>query len=213
MNALPTRPAPAAGVWRVHREPEQLPPSSEHPGRNRYDDPRPNADDRYRVRYLATGLRGCLLEALAWLRPDEQAAQRLQVVVGTDRDKEPDLGDAVADFLGTRRVAWCTFPGEVHFADIHAPSTLAVLDTDVNVEPLLAAPRGRVALGDGHRRPHLDQAAVLLASEFGMPTAAAHTARAAAPGTARRRSPAASGAAVEPPSRPTPPTPPTTPRR
>lgn len=151
----------------MHSVPEQLPPSSEYPGPNRYDDPRPNAADRYVVRYLATSLRGCLLESLAWLRPDEEAAQHLQVVVGADGDEEPDPDDALADFLATRKVARCIFPGDVHFADIHAPVTLAVLDTDLNVQPLLAAPRGRVALADGHRRPHLDQAAVLLGSEFG----------------------------------------------
>ncbi|MBA3885924.1 MAG: RES domain-containing protein [Acidobacteria bacterium] len=134
---------------------------------NRFDDPRPNAENRYLVRYFATTLRGGLLEALAWLRPDEQATQHLQVVAGAGGDKEPQLADAVADYLATRKVAMCTFPNEVLFVDIHAPEALAVLDTNLNVEPLLTAPRGRVALGEGNRRPHLDQAAVLLASSFG----------------------------------------------
>ena len=167
MTGLPTQHLPAAGVWRLHRDPQQLPPASEHPGENRYDDPRRNADDRYLVRYLATSLRGCALEALAWLRPDEEADLRTEDVVGVEGDDAPDLADAVADFLATRSVARCTFPGDVRFADIHAPATLAYLDRDLNVEPLLTAPRGRVALGDGRHRPRLDQAGVLLASAFG----------------------------------------------
>jgi len=167
LTALPTRPVPAAGVWRLHRDPEQLPPASEHPGDNRYDDPRRNADGRFLVRYLATSLRGCALEALAWLRPDEEAKRRTEDVVGEDGDDARSLADAVADFLATRKVARCSFPEEVRFADIHAPATLAFPDTDLNVEPLLAAPRGRAVLGDGLHRPHLDQAGVLLASAFG----------------------------------------------
>lgn len=43
------------------------------------------------------------------------------------------------------------------------------LDSDVNVEPLLDSKRGRDVLGEpeSKHRPHLDQAAALLASQFG----------------------------------------------
>lgn len=155
-------------MWRVHRNPEQLPPSSEHPGPHRCDDPRPNADDRYRVRYSATTLRGCLIESMAWLRPNVEAARRLEEVTGDDEGEAvPELSDAVADFLATRRVASCTFAAEARFIDIHDPAALNALDGDLNVEPLLTAPRARAALGDGLHRPHLDQAAVLLAGPLG----------------------------------------------
>lgn len=169
MTELPTRTHPTT-VWRVHEEPEALPPRVETPGPNRYDDPRPQASNRFLVRYMATTLRGCFLETMAWLRPNSDADRRIDDVTNAgEDDAEGQLAQAVADYLKTRRVAACTFPDDASFVDIHHPRTLQALDTDLNVQPLLDSPRGRDVLGERRRtsRPHLDQAAILLASEFG----------------------------------------------
>lgn len=169
MNGLPTR--HPGEVWRVHSAPERLPARSEDPGTNRYDDPRPKAEDRFLVRYMAATIRGCLLESMAWLRPSDEAMRRIEAVTDAEDGDEPAsvLTEAVTNYLRTRRVASCRFAEDAAFVDIHAPATLGALDTDLNVQPLLASKRGRTILGDsnGHHRPHLDQAAVLLASEFG----------------------------------------------
>ncbi len=52
---------------------------------------------------------------------------------------------------------------------MHAPATLAALDVDQNVEPILNSPSGRDALGntENSQQPHLDQAAILLSSDLG----------------------------------------------
>lgn len=167
MNELCTR-VPPATVWRVHAQPEALPRQVEDPGPNRYDDPRPHATNRYVVRYTATTLRGCLLETMAWLRPNDEADQRIaNIMDGEDAVERP--ADAVDDYLATRRVAGVSFADAPAFVDIHHPVTLQILDTDLNVQPLLDSSRGRDVLGErgDTSRPHLDQAAVLLASGFG----------------------------------------------
>lgn len=160
---------PPATVWRVHADPETLPRRVEDPGPNRYDDPRPHASNRYLVRYTATTLQGCLLETMAWLRPNDEANQRIDDVIVDGEDAVEQPTQAVDDYLATRRVAAATFPDDQSFVDIHHPVTLQLLDTDLNVQPLLDSSRGREVLGErgGTSRPHLDQAAVLLASEFG----------------------------------------------
>jgi hypothetical protein len=160
---------PPATVWRVHADPEALPRRVEEAGPNRYDDPRPHASNRYVVRYTASTLRGCLLETMAWLRPNDEAEQRMHDIVGDGEDAVGQPAQGIDDYLATRRVAAVTFSDDPSFVDIHHPMTLQVLDTDLNVQPLLDSSRGREVLGERGRtsRPHLDQAAVLLASEFG----------------------------------------------
>lgn len=157
-------------MWRVHQTPTALPPVREEVGPNRYDDPRPHAVDRYVVRYLATTLRGALLESLAWLRPDPRATELLDSVEDSDGGglPQPSLATAVAQFLRTRRVAIATVEDNA-FVDLHAPASLAAFDVDQNVQPILDSPSGRDALGNTHssQRPHLDQAAILLASDLG----------------------------------------------
>lgn len=157
-------------MWRVHKHPTALPPVREEVGPNRYDDPRPHAVDRYVVRYLASTLPGALLESLAWLRPDHRAIELLDSVEDPDDSgsPQPSLAAAVAQFLRTRRVASAKVQINA-FVDLHAPATLAALDLDQNVQPILDSPSGRDALGNRHssQRPHLDQAAILLASDLG----------------------------------------------
>ena len=173
MSRLPTKSPPTTGAWRVHADPTTLPSVSESPGPNRYDDPRPAATDRYAVRYLAQTLRGALREVLAWLRPDHEAEQALAAVDDDPADavESPDhaLAQALADYLATRRVARGALAADAAPVDIHHPATLATLDRDLNVQPLLDSGFGRAALGepDGRQRPRLDQAAVLLASRLG----------------------------------------------
>lgn len=117
---------------------------------------------------MASTLRGCLLESLAWLRPNDEASALIANVVGADGGPEHSLEEALSDYLETRRVASCHLPDN-DFVAIHSPRTLSALDRSLNVQPLLNSTRGRNALGDpgNPRRPHLDQAAVLLASTFG----------------------------------------------
>lgn len=168
-------PLPAAGVVRVHYDPGALPSYQDVVGRNRFDDPRPNSVDRYVMRYTATTLRGCLLELLDGLRPDPDALLREdQVVDNSDHVTisaavEPEAGEleqAIADFLAGRHVGLLS--GEsLHALSIDDPALQAELDQEPAVRALLDSSEGHAALSPAGRKPHLDQAAVRLSTEFG----------------------------------------------
>lgn len=53
--------------------------------------------------------------------------------------------------------------------DITNPAVLVLLDTDLNVEPLITSEQGAVEIGVAHSasRPHLNQAIIRSASRFG----------------------------------------------
>jgi hypothetical protein len=158
----------------VHYDPWALPPYQDIVGHNRFDDPRPNSIDRYVVRYLATTLRGCMLELLDWLRPSPDALTREAQVVADAADAPPTGADqatevlkqAISDFLDGRHVG--VLEGKsVHILSIDDPAVQAELDRATAVRALLDSPQGRAALSPAGRTPHLDQAAVRLSTDFG----------------------------------------------
>lgn len=165
------RTLPASGVLRVHYDPWALPPYQDVVGHNRFDDPRPNSIDRYVVRYLATTLRGCLLELLDWLRPNPDALIRESQVVDDEGSPPAEqaiesLEQAIMDFLDGRYVG--LLEGQsVQTLSIDDPLVQAELDRATAVRALLDSPAGRAALSPAGRTPHLDQAAVRLSTEFG----------------------------------------------
>ncbi len=158
----------------MHYDPWALPPYQDIVGHNRFDDPRPNSTDRYVVRYLATTLRGCMLELLDWLRPSPDALTREAQVVEDAEDAPPTGADqatevlkqAIADFLGGRHVGLLEGKS-VQTLSIDDPAVQAELDRATAVRALLDSPEGRAALSPAGRTPHLDQAAVRLSTEFG----------------------------------------------
>ena len=166
---------PIAGVIRVAFEPGELPTPRDAVGPNRFDDPRPRTMDRYVVRYTGRSLRGCLLELLAWLRPDPAALMREAQVVD-----DAELGDegqamlaaqdvearAVADFLDGRQVGLLRVEGLVALS-INDPALQAELDREPAVRALLDSPEGQAALGGGRQKAHLDEAAVRLSTDLG----------------------------------------------
>lgn len=170
-----TTPLPTAGVIRVAFEPGELPTPRDAVGPNRFDDPRPRTMDRYVVRYTGRSLRGCLLELLAWLRPDPAALMREAQVVD-----DADLGDegqallaaqdvearAVADFLDGRQVGLLKVDGLVALS-INDPALQAELDREPAVRALLDSSEGQAALGGGQQKAHLDEAAVRLSTDLG----------------------------------------------
>jgi len=166
---------PAEGVIRVAFDPGALPTPRDAVGPNRFDDPRPQTMDRYVVRYTGQSLRGCLLELLAWLRPDPEALAREAQVLD-----DAELGDegpailaaqevqarAVADFLDGRHVGLLNVDGLVALS-INDPSLQAELDREPAVRALLDSPEGHAALGGEGRKAHLDEAAVRLSTDLG----------------------------------------------
>lgn len=162
---------PDAGVLRVHHDPAALPRYEGTVGPHRFDDPRPNSLDRYVMRYAASTLRGCLLELLAWLRPNDQAAEREADVVDELAPvvaHEPD--QAMAQYLNNRYVGTIIGP-DLRLVSINDPDMQAELDRAAAVRALLDSPDGRAALLTADTRPsrraHLDQAAVRLSSDLG----------------------------------------------
>ncbi|MBJ7452720.1 MAG: RES domain-containing protein [Blastococcus sp.] len=156
-------------------EPGKLPTPRDAVGPNRFDDPRPRTMDRYVVRYTGRSLRGCLLELLAWLRPDPAALMReAQVVDDADPGDEGQTvlaaqeveARAVADFLDGRQVGLLEVEGLVALS-INDPALQAELDREPAVRALLDGPEGQAALGGGRQKAHLDEAAVRLSTDLG----------------------------------------------
>lgn len=166
------RPLPRAGVLRLHYDPGALPSRHEWVGHNRLDDPRPNSLERYVVRYTASTLRGCLLESLAWLRPNAEAGTReSNVFDNTESDDEhpasPPAWAPVQDFLHDRKVGRLTGHG-LRLLSVNDPRLQAQLDQEPVVRALLDSADGRTALAPRRREsPRLDQAAVRLSTPFG----------------------------------------------
>lgn len=172
--AARTSPLPVEGVVRVGYEPGELPTPRDGVGPNRFDDPRPRTMDRYLIRYAGRSLRGCLLELLAWLRPDPAAVLReAQILDDADSDEAQAVlaaqeaeAQAIADFLGGREVGSLAVDGLVAVS-INDPGLQAELDREPAVRALLDSPEGQAALGGGSKKAHLDEAAVRLSTDLG----------------------------------------------
>lgn len=162
---------PTHGVLRMHPTPMELPAKSDQPGPYRFDDPRPNTEDRFVMRYTASTIRGCLLELLDWMRDNKAATAREDAVDADDPDlveaPASDSGAALAAYLLNRRVA--RIGSESPFTvSINDPAVQQDLDEEPAVRAVLDSESARNALleTDG-KVVHLDNAAVRLASETG----------------------------------------------
>lgn len=131
------------------------------PPRNRFDDP----DGQFRVRYLATTLRGALLEVLAGFRTSASLERRLADVSGVadETDLEPP-GTVPAVFLARLRVARIgPRDPSTWFVDVTAVETHTVLGTHPQIAGALAAS----ALGNPESPPQLDAGTIALGGPVG----------------------------------------------
>lgn len=148
-------PFPGTGAVRVHPTPDQLPPNREIGTKptHRYDDP--TEVQTYRVRYLASTVRGCLLEVLAQFRPDRASAQQaLDEVEGVDDEPggRPDAWQTsrrgLAPFLAKARVGrgQLLIPGQ-RMVSVNHPNVMSWLDVQPEVRDVLGC--WPVELGGG----------------------------------------------------------------
>jgi RES domain len=160
-------PFPTTGALRVNPTPDQLPSWRRiaERGPYRFDDPKEPGS--FRVRYLATTLRGCLLEILAQFRPknDETDALLGAVDFVDDDHLHPDIPKrGVADYLALQRVGSCQLFDAGDVVSIHDFHLLAELDRQLPIRYLLENGPG-LQLWD--RNTHLDEAKVRLDAELG----------------------------------------------
>jgi hypothetical protein len=121
------------------------------------------------VRYLATTLRGCLLEVLAQFRPrNAETAKLLADVVFVDSEEpHPDAAErGVGDYLAKQRVGSCQLFDAGDVVSIHDFGLLAELDRHPPIRYLLENGPGRLLWG---LAAHLDEAKVRLDDEHGRP--------------------------------------------
>lgn len=138
---------PAAGAVRVHRAPTQLRPRESDSRPDRFDDPR----NEYRVRYLATTLRGALLEVLDHFRPDADAEASLSSVTGVegiDMLEEEPAGLMPEKWLSDQRVTIGTIGGHALFVDVANATTLAALYYESVVQHALRSLEVRRTFGE-----------------------------------------------------------------
>ena len=154
---------PAEGAVRVHPDPLALPSALRggEVARNRFDDP----SGQFLVRYLATTLRGALLEVLAGFRTSPALERRLAEVAGVEGPDEMEPAGVVpAGFLGRLQV---TRIGTCHattwFVDVAATTSQTVLGAHPLVGSMLAAS----GLGTPARPVQLDAGTIALAGPIG----------------------------------------------
>jgi hypothetical protein len=159
---------PVAGAYRVHPAPELLPlaPRPGEPGRNRFDDP----EGEFRVRYLASTLRGCCVELLARWQDDQVAENHLAEVEGLDEFDDLDLPDpakiqGVRDWAVKQKVVRCMVDNRELLIDIDSSELLVDLDKHALVRKALE----ESPLGSETRRAHLDHAVIRLTGRVGRP--------------------------------------------
>lgn len=163
---------PVDGGWRVHPEPASLPrrPRFEEgeSALNRFDDP----VGQYRVRYIASSLRGCLLEVLgASFRVRAAVEDRLAAVTNAD----PHVGDLIdrekkelepagcvpLQWLEAQWVARCHITADEQFVNVMDSGFLAAHNRHPRVRRAIDR-----HLGD---RYDLDAGTILLGLELGRP--------------------------------------------
>lgn len=154
---------PAGGAVRVHRDPLALPSALRggEVARNRFDDP----SGQFLVRYLATTLRGALLEVLAGFRTSPALERRLAEVGGVEGPDELEPPGVVpAGFLARLQVARIgTRQATTWFVDVAATISQTVLGAHPFVSSTLAAS----GLGTPGRPVSLDAGTIALAGPLG----------------------------------------------
>ena len=154
---------PAGGAVRVHPDPLAL-PGMLRPGevaRNRFDDPA----GQFRVRYLASTLRGALLEVLAGFRTSPSLERRLAEVTGVEGPDELEPPGLVPPGLLFRLRVARIGPQltTTWFVDVAATSSQTLLGAYPAVVAALAAS----GLGAPDRPPQLDTGTIALGGPLG----------------------------------------------
>lgn len=155
-------PFPEAGALRVAPDPTRLPlkPPPGEPGHNRFDDPH----CEYVVRYLATDLRGCMIELLARFRKHDAVEERLASVTGTEErylPPEETTREGLKAYLAKQHVG-CGHVDRTpnKFINVNDPEFLSDLNGEPGVRDALAAlanPDEELELDEGTIRLGGDQ--------------------------------------------------------
>lgn len=153
-------------LLRVHWQPVALrrPPHDLDPeAMSRFDDPYGG----FAVRYLASTLRGCMVETMSRFRPAPEVEVLLAGVEGVDDDDpDPTREDGLRDWLDGQHVGHCTMSAPVPvLVDVDAADSLVSLDK----HPLVRQALDRSGLGSAVNPARLDTAVVRLPGRVGRP--------------------------------------------
>jgi hypothetical protein len=147
---LATLEYPPEGAFRIHRAPTQLRPRDGIAGLDRFDDPRDGYQRGYRVRYLASTVRGSLLEILDHFRSHDGVETELAAVSGLQGvnvlEEEP-AGLVPDAWLSRQRITVGRVEAGRSFIDVAAAETLAVLNESRFVQTVLRSGPVRQAFG------------------------------------------------------------------
>jgi hypothetical protein len=151
---------------RVHWQPEVLkrPPYDLDPeAMSRFDDP----EGRFGVRYLATRLRGCLVETMARFRPSPAVESLLAAVEGVgDDDLDPTRDAGLLEWLSGQKVGHCVIGvADPNIVDVDAAESLVALDKHPGVRIAL----DQSGLGSSANPARLDSGVVRLPGPVGRP--------------------------------------------
>lgn len=156
---------PAAGAFRVGNDPAAVPNHRRHA--NRWDHPQ----GHFVVRYLASALRGSMVELLARFRYDDEAEELIAAVEGVEPDDEREYlpRETVADWLAKQKVARCALkaPGGLRFVNVNDPVLLAKLDRHERVRAVLDAQPPTPNAAGRRIRIELDGSMIRSNSELG----------------------------------------------
>ena len=157
---------PPPVLLRVHWQPQVLrrPPHDLDPeAMSRFDDPY----GEFAVRYLATTLRGCLVETMSRFRPAPDAEALLADVQGVDdTDADPTRDEGLRDWLEGQQVGRCRITTEpALIIDVDAAESLVALDK----HPMVRSALDRSGLGSAVNPARLDTAVVRLPGRVGRP--------------------------------------------
>ncbi|WP_415753132.1 RES family NAD+ phosphorylase [Nocardioides sp. Kera G14] len=130
---------------------------------SRFDDPQGS----FSVRYLATTLRGCLVETMSRFRPAPEVETLLADVGGIEEgDEDPTRGVGLSEWLAGQQVGHCTLLGaKPTIIDVDAPESLVALDK----HPVVRNALDRSRLGSAANPARLDSGVVKLAGPIGRP--------------------------------------------
>jgi hypothetical protein len=154
------------GLMRVHWQPDVLkrPPYDLDPeSMSRFDDP----EGRFAIRYLATDLRGRLVETMSRFRPAPEVEALLTDVDGVeDDDNDPSRSIGLWEWLEGQKVGHCVIEVEdPNIVNVDAAESLIALDK----HPLVRRALDQSGLGSAANPARLDSGVVRLPGRIGRP--------------------------------------------
>lgn len=156
---------PPSPLIRVHKTPEVLrrpPDGLDRRQCPRFDDPL----GRFGVRYLASTLRGCLVETMARFRSDREVERLLDSISDVDDgDPDPSRYDGLTEWLAQQRIGHCTILTDPMIVDVDGAETLIALDH----HPYVRAALARSGLGTATKPVRLDGGVIRLSGPVGRP--------------------------------------------